>query len=75
MFTYYEAIDEIDLDENGVKMMGPYNPVEPLARLINQLKKGIQFTRELGQMIAYVMIVLKGITPLVQTETFNEDIC
>ena len=41
MFTYYEAIDEIDLDENGVKMMGPYNPVEPLAHLINQQKKGI----------------------------------
>ena len=40
MFTYYEAIDKIDLDENWVKMMVPYNPAEPLARLINQLKKG-----------------------------------
>ena len=40
MFTYYEAIDEIDLEENGVKMIGPYNPAKPLDRLINQLEKG-----------------------------------
>ena len=74
MFTYYEAIDEIDLEENGLKMMGPYNPAEPLARLINQLEKGRYFTREGGKMIAYVIMMLKGITPLVQTDTFNEDI-
>ena len=65
MFTYYEAIDEIDLEENRVKMMGPYNPAEPLARLINQLKKVREFTREGGQMITYLMMTLKGITPLV----------
>ena len=56
MFTYYEAIYEIYLEENKVKMMGPYNPAEPLTPLINQLEKGREFTREGGQMIAYVMI-------------------
>ena len=33
-FSSYEAIDKIDLEENLVKMMGPYNPAEPLAWLI-----------------------------------------
>ena len=36
----YKVIDEIDPEENSVKMMGPYNPVEPLAWLIEQLEKG-----------------------------------
>ena len=34
MFSSYRVIDEIDLEENAVKMMGPYNPAEPLALLI-----------------------------------------
>ena len=38
--NYYSVIDYINLEENAVKMMGPYNPVEPLARLIDQLEKG-----------------------------------
>ena len=54
--------------------MGPYNLVEPLARLIDQPEKGREFTIEVGQTIAYVMVVSKGITPLVQISTFNEDI-
>ena len=39
LFNYYEAIDEIDLEEKTVKMMGPHDPEESLARLIEQLKK------------------------------------
>ena len=34
LFSSYGAIIEIDLEENAVKMMGPYNPMEPLARII-----------------------------------------
>ena len=40
LFRAYGAIDEIDLEENAVKMMGTYNPAELLARLIEQLEKG-----------------------------------
>ena len=31
VFTLYREIDEIDLKENAVKMMEPYDPVEPLS--------------------------------------------
>ena len=48
MFTYYEAIYEIYLEENKVKMMGPYNPAETITRLIKPLEKGRYFTREGG---------------------------
>ena len=27
----YEAINKIDLEENALKIMGPYNPAEPLS--------------------------------------------
>ena len=37
LVTSYSAIDKIDLNENAVKMMEPYDPTEPLARLIEQL--------------------------------------
>ena len=36
----YREIDEIDLEENTVNMMGPYNPAEPLSQLVEQLKRG-----------------------------------
>ena len=36
IFTSCGEIDEIDLGENAVKMIGPYDPAEPLARLIEQ---------------------------------------
>ena len=36
LFSRYGAIYEIDLEENEVKMTGPYNTAEPLARLIEQ---------------------------------------
>ena len=29
LFNWYGAIDEIYLEENAVKMMGPYDPAEP----------------------------------------------
>ena len=35
IFTSYGVIDKIDHKENLVKMMGPYDPAEPLARLRN----------------------------------------
>ena len=31
LFSSYGSINEIDLKENAVKMMGPYDPAEPLA--------------------------------------------
>ena len=40
LFTSYREIDEINLKENEVKMMGPYDPVEPISRLTEQLEKG-----------------------------------
>ena len=40
LFYRYGAIDKIDLEENAVKLMGPYDPAEPLARIIKQLEKG-----------------------------------
>ena len=40
LFASYGVIGEINLEENAVKMMGPYNPAEPLSQLIKQLEKG-----------------------------------
>ena len=37
LFTRYRVIDKIDIEENMVKMMGPYNPAELPAQLIEQL--------------------------------------
>ena len=74
MLSYYKVIYKINLEGNTVKMMGPYYPSEPLTCLINQLKKGQEFSRSGGQMIANSMMALKGITLLVQTATFNKDI-
>ena len=34
LFNSYGAIDEIDLEENAVKMIGPCDPAEPLVGLI-----------------------------------------
>ena len=64
LFNSYEAIDEINLEENTVKVMGPYDPAEPLACLITKLEKGRQFTREGGHTISDAMMVSKGITLL-----------
>ena len=64
LFRSYEAIGYIDLEENAVKMMGPYYPAEPLVRIIDQLKKGREFSRPGGQMIEKSMMVSKLITLL-----------
>ena len=40
LLSSYRAIDEIDLEENAVKIIGSYDPVEPLSQLIEQLEKG-----------------------------------
>ena len=40
LFNYYREIDWINLEENAVKIMGPYDPSESLACLIKQLEKG-----------------------------------
>ena len=40
LFASYSVIDKIRLEENTVKMMGPYDPAEPLACLIEKLEKG-----------------------------------
>ena len=74
LFSSYKAIDEIDLKENSIKMMGPYNPPEPLSRLIKQLENGRGFARSGGQTISNDMMMSKGITLLAQTRIFNADI-
>ena len=66
LFSRYGEIDEIDLEENAVKIIGPYNPAEPLARLIEQLEKGREFARSGGQTIYDAMMISKGITLLEQ---------
>ena len=38
IFASYRAIEKIDLKENAVKMMGPYDPAEPLSQIIKQLE-------------------------------------
>ena len=40
LFASYREIDEIGLEENSVKMMGPYDPAETLSQIIKQLEKG-----------------------------------
>ena len=43
LFNSYREINKTNLEENAVKMMGPYNPAEPLACLIDQLEKEREF--------------------------------
>ena len=64
LISIYGDINRIDLGENAVKMMGPYNPAEPLDLLIEQLEKGREFTRSGGQTISDAMMMSKGITLL-----------
>ena len=35
----YRAIDDIDLEDNTVCMMGAYHPTKTLARLVKQLER------------------------------------
>ena len=55
LFFSYGMINEIYLEENSVKIMGPYDPDEPLARLIKKLEKVREFARAGGQMIYKAM--------------------
>ena len=48
LFNTYGAIEEIDLEENAVKMMGPYDNVEPLSQLTKQLEKGEKYAHAGG---------------------------
>ena len=45
LFRLYREIDEIYLKENAVKMLGPYEPAEPLTCLIDKIEKGQEFER------------------------------
>ena len=72
IFTRYRVIDKIDLKENAVKMMGPYDLAEPLSRLIKLLVKGIEFPCSGGQTISDVMMMSKGNPLLAQTAMFND---
>ena len=73
LFNYYRAIDRIDPNENAVKMMGAYNPEEPLAQIIWQLEKGKVFARSGAQNNSDAMMVSKMMTLLEQKAKFNED--
>ena len=74
LFPSYRDIDKIDPKENAVKMMGSYDPAEPLAQLIEQLEKGGESARAGGQTISDAMMMSKGITLLAQTGIFNDNI-
>ena len=74
LLSSYEAIDQIDLEKNSVKMMGPYNPAEPLSWLVKRLETGVEFAQAGGKKIDDAMMVSKGITPVAQMTSFNEDI-
>ena len=74
LFTSYEGIYEIDLKGNAVKMMGPYDPTENLAQLIEQLKKVRELVRAGGNTIFNSIMVSKGISLLVQIATSKKDI-
>ena len=53
-------------------MIRPYDPAEPLARLIKKLEKGRDFAKSEGKTGADDILVFKGITLLAQTEILNE---
>ena len=54
--------------------MGPYDPAETLAQLIKQLERGREFAQAGGQTISDAMMMSKGITLLLQTGIFNDNI-
>ena len=54
--------------------MEPYDPTEPIERLIGKLEKGRELAHTGGQTIAHTMMVSKGMTLLVHMASFNEDI-
>ena len=60
LFSCHGTIDEINLEENVVKMMGTYDLAEPLYRLIEKLEKGRELEKSGGQTIVDAMMVSKG---------------
>ena len=74
LFASYGAIEETDPEENSVKMMGTYDPTEPLVQIIKQLGKGREFASAGGQTISDAMIMSKVIPLLEHTGIFNDSI-
>ena len=74
LFSNYRVIDRIDLEENTVKIMGPYDPAEPLVRLIEHSEKGREFAGAGDQIISNAMMMSKLITLLAPMLIFNDDI-
>ena len=74
LFYSYGSINKIDLEENAAKMIGPYNPAEPLDLRIEQLQKGVEFAISEVQTIYEAMVISKGITILTKMGIFNDDI-
>ena len=63
LFRAYGEIDKIYVKENSVRMVGPYDPVEPLSQLIDQLEKGWEFSISVRHTVANTMMVSK-VSPL-----------
>ena len=74
IYFQLRAIDEIDLEEKEVNMMGPHGPTEPLARLIEQLEKGRELSGAGVQTISNARMMSKVITLLSQMGMFNYEI-
>ena len=73
-FSSYGEINEIELKDNAVKMMVPYNTAEPLTLLIEQLENGVELEQAGGQDISDTMMMSNGITLLAQTGVFDKNI-
>ena len=52
--------------------MGPYNPVEPIARLIKQSENGRELPQTGGQTLSELVMVFKGIIILARTAMFKD---
>eukprot|EP00978_Attheya_sp_CCMP212_P008919 scaffold21039_cov30-Attheya_sp.AAC.2 len=74
LYSTYGDIDKVDIEDNLVTMMKPYDPETPLATLTSQLEDGRAFAHIGLQPISENMMVTKGITLLSNTTVFNEDI-
>ena len=74
LVTSYREIYEINLKENEVKIMRPYDSKDTISCLIEKFEKGREFMCAEGQTISDEMMASKGITLLAQMVTFNKDI-
>jgi hypothetical protein len=74
LYKTYEKIDDEDIEKNNEKMMAPYDPELPLAKLTIQLEKGRAFAHIGRQLITENMMISKGITLLTRTKVFPDDI-